>query len=95
MFAPKLMLRTSLPLSTTHWMLLIIQSLYPNSALERTLTFRSEAPGATPVYIPPLPAPVPAAMLATWVPWLNPSMDGSSGTKDTEEETLPARSGCV
>ena len=57
----------------------------------------SPAPGATPVPSPRLePAPVPATVSATWVPWpLSSTAASEVPVKSCAPLTWPSRSGCV
>ncbi len=66
---PRLRLTTSAPWATAHSMPAMTPDSSPVSLSFRTLPFRIFAPGATPLYLPPDLAPVPATMDATWVPW--------------------------
>ncbi|RAO49918.1 hypothetical protein ONO86_02401 [Micromonospora noduli] len=71
----------------------IAESLQPASS--QTLPSSSVASGATPRYLPPEAAPVPAMVEATWVPWPTVSRASATSVKLRASATLPARSGWV
>ena len=61
----------------------------------QTLPSSSVASGATPRYLPPEAAPLPAMVEATWVPWPTVSPASASSVKLRASATWPARSGWV
>ncbi len=65
----------------------------PLPVSSRTLPLRIFAPGATPLYLPPDLAPVPAAMDATWVPWPKWSVASAAVEKFLDSITWVLRSG--
>ncbi len=104
--APRLMLITSAPWFTAHSIPAITQLSHPHPYTFSTLTSSRYAPGATPLSTPGptvhhhhlgcsvvyswLAAPVPAAMLATWVPCqcMSHRSADSPGTKLTSPMTF-------
>ena len=80
-----------------HSMASMIHESWPEPSAPSTLPTSRSAPSATPRWVPPLAAPVPAIVEATWVPWPFGSQATSSpGTKLVESgSTRPARSGWV
>ncbi len=91
---PRLRLTTSAPCATAHSMPAMIPDSLPKPPSSRTLPFRIFAPGATPLYVPPALAPVPATVDATCVPWpdLSPVPEAEP-LKSCSATTCPVRSG--
>jgi hypothetical protein len=67
----------------------------PEPLSSSTLPSRMAAPGATPRYLPPDFAPVPATIEATWVPWPYRSTLSGAELKFRSATSRSARSGCV
>lgn len=90
---PRLMLMTSAPCAAAHSIPASTHEESPEPLLLRTFPTIRSAPGATPLRSPPEAAPEPAMVAATCVPC--PCLSGtvSVGTKLSEAEILPARSG--
>ncbi len=93
---PRLMLMMSAPLSwAAHSIPASTCDSEPLPRLSSTLPISSSAPGATPLRRPFEPAPVPATVAATWVPWPCSSLAEGSAVKFLVWVILPATSGWV
>ncbi|CAM5583049.1 hypothetical protein SGRIM128S_06107 [Streptomyces griseomycini] len=92
---PRLMLTMSAPCAAAHSMPARMPESSPEPESSRTLPLRILAPGATPLYLPPDLAPVPAAVAATWVPWPTLSPAFGAAVKFLDAVTWPFRSGWV
>lgn len=92
---PRLRLTMSAPWATAQSIPAMIPESEPPPSSSRTLALMTPAFGATPLCVPFDPAPLPAAVEATWVPW--PSRSAASGAplKFRAATTRPWRSGWV
>ncbi len=91
---PRLMETTSALFSTAHSMPAMIQEIAPDPPSSRTLPTIRSAPGATPFFLPPLAAPDPPTVDATWVPWPWRSSVEPVSVKFSDAVIRPWRSGC-
>lgn len=78
---PRLMLITEAPCAAAHSIPAMMPEKEPLPESSSTLPFSRVASGATPLYLPPEAAPVPAVMLATWVPCPTWSTTSSASVK--------------
>jgi hypothetical protein len=90
---PRLMLTTGAAFAA-HCMPARIADSSQNS-VSHTLPIASFAPGATPLYLPPDFAPLPAMIEATCVPWPTTSSAFASVVKFSFAAIFPAKSGWV
>ncbi len=84
---------TSAPWEAAHSMPARMPESSPEPVSSRTLPLRSLASGATPLYLPPDLAPVPATMEATCVPCPKWSVASAAGVKFLDSITWSLRSG--
>ncbi len=91
---PRLRLATVAPCAAAHSIPAMIPEVLPKPKSSSTFPLSSVASGATPLYLPPDAAPVPAAMLATWVPCPTRSAVSPESEKFADASIRPARSAC-